>query len=116
MIRESVQAVQHVPASAAAPTAEPVSAGASTAHALALVAICLGYFMTILDATIVNVALPSIGEHLGADVSGLQWVLDGYQLLFAAFLLTGGLLGDRLGSRRVFAAGLALFTLASGLC
>src|SRR5439155_20873104 len=63
-----------------------------------------------------NVALPGIGQSLGTDISGLQWVLDSYQLMFAAFLLTGGLLGDRFGSRAVFVAGLALFTIASGLC
>jgi DHA2 family methylenomycin A resistance protein-like MFS transporter len=88
----------------------------SPAQTIALVAICFGYFMTILDTTIVNVALPSIGQSLGTDTSGLQWVLDSYQLMFAAFLLTGGLLGDRFGSRAVFVAGLALFTTASGLC
>src|SRR4051812_26757783 len=78
-----------------------------------LVAICTGYFMVILDATIVNTALPAIGEDLGAGVSTLQWVVSGYTLVFAALLLTGGAVGDRLGHRGVFEAGLALFTLAS---
>ena len=81
-----------------------------------LLAICLGYFMTILDVTIVNVALVDIKEHLSANVTGLQWIVDGYALVFASFLLTGGALGDRRGSRTVFLAGLALFTLASTLC
>ncbi len=72
--------------------------------------------MTILDVTIVNVALVDIKEHLSANVTGLQWIVDGYALVFASFLLTGGALGDRRGSRTVFLAGLALFTLASTLC
>ena len=84
--------------------------------AIPLLALCLGYFMTILDVTIVNVALVNIKEQLSADVTGLQWIVDGYALVFASFLLTGGALGDRRGSRTVFLAGLALFTLASTLC
>lgn len=81
-----------------------------------LLAICLGYFMTILDVTIVNIALVDIKEHLGANVTGLQWIVDGYALVFASLLLTGGALGDRRGSRTIFLAGFALFTLASTLC
>src|SRR6516165_10987292 len=81
-----------------------------------LLALCLGYFMTILDITIVNVALVNIKEHLGANVTGLQWIVDGYALVFASFLLTGGALGDRRGNRTIFLAGFALFTLASTLC
>src|SRR5438128_2122868 len=84
--------------------------------AIPLLALCLGYFMTILDVTIVNVALVDIKEHLSANVTGLQWIVDGYALVFASFLLTGGALGDRRGSRTVFLAGLALFTLTSTLC
>jgi MFS transporter, DHA2 family, methylenomycin A resistance protein len=81
-----------------------------------LVTICLGYFMVILDTTVVNVALPSIEKQLGATVAGLQWVVDGYALVFASLLLTAGALGDRLGSKRVFLAGLVLFTVTSALC
>ena len=81
-----------------------------------LLALCLGYFMTILDVTIVNIALVDVKEHLGANVTGLQWIVDGYALVFASFLLTGGALGDRRGSRTIFLAGLTLFTLASTLC
>jgi DHA2 family methylenomycin A resistance protein-like MFS transporter len=81
-----------------------------------LIAICIGYFMVILDATVVNVALPALGRDLGGGVSGLQWVVDGYTLVFAGLLLSGGSLGDRLGGRRVFQAGLSLFTLASAAC
>jgi MFS transporter, DHA2 family, methylenomycin A resistance protein len=72
--------------------------------------------MVIVDATIVNVALPSVGRDLGGGVSGLQWVIDAYTVVFAALLLPTGSLGDRLGARRVFNAGLALFTLASAAC
>jgi MFS transporter, DHA2 family, methylenomycin A resistance protein len=72
--------------------------------------------MVIVDATIVNVALPSIGRELGGGVSGLQWVVDAYTVVFAGLLLSAGSLGDRLGARRVFDAGLVLFTLASAAC
>src|SRR5438105_14556622 len=87
-----------------------------TQTTIPLLALCLGYFMTILDVTIVNVALVDIKEHLSADVTGLQWSVAGYALVFASVLLTGGALGDRRGSRTVFLAGFALFTLASTLC
>jgi DHA2 family methylenomycin A resistance protein-like MFS transporter len=89
---------------------------ARTLTMIPLLALCLGYFMTILDVTIVNVALVNIKEHLGANVTGLQWIVDGYALVFASFLLTGGALGDRRGSRTIFLVGFALFTLASTLC
>ncbi len=92
------------------------SAHTSPGQTVALVAICLGYFMTILDTTIVNVALPDIAKGLGAGVAGLQWVVDGYALVFAALLLSGGALGDRFGGKEVFLAGLALFSAASALC
>ncbi len=83
---------------------------------LALVAVSLGYLMVILDTTIVNVALPTLRADLGASVSGLQWVIDGYLLTFAALLLSGGALADRLGARKVFQAGLGLFVVASVGC
>jgi MFS transporter, DHA2 family, methylenomycin A resistance protein len=81
-----------------------------------LLAISLGYFIVILDATIVNVAPPLIGRELGGGVSALQWVVDAYTVVFAGLLLSAGSLGDRLGARRVFDAGLAVFTVASGAC
>ncbi|WP_433060454.1 MFS transporter [Dactylosporangium sp. CS-033363] len=81
-----------------------------------LAALCLGWFMVIVDMMIVNVALPSLGRDLHASVSGLQWVVDGYTVAFAGLLLTGGWLGDRLGSRRVFLLGLAVFGAASVGC
>jgi MFS transporter, DHA2 family, methylenomycin A resistance protein len=83
---------------------------------LMLFALCLGYFMVIMDITVVNVAMPDIQTRLGATVSGLQWIVAGYSLIFASLLLTAGMLGDRLGSKRIFLAGLALFTFASALC
>jgi len=73
-------------------------------------------FMLLLDITIVNVALPDIGRELDASFSDLQWVIDAYALSLAALLLTAGSLADRLGRRRIFVAGLLLFTLASLLC
>src|SRR2546430_1635162 len=83
---------------------------------VALVAVCLGYFMVILDSTIVNVALPALREDLRADVSGLQWVVDSYLLILAAGLLSGGALADRFGPRRVFQYGLGVFVVASVAC
>jgi len=83
---------------------------------LTLGACCFGLFMVMLDNTVVNVALPSIQAELGARVSGLALVLDAYILVFASLLLTAGSLGDRFGRRRVFRAGLVVFTAASALC
>jgi EmrB/QacA subfamily drug resistance transporter len=81
-----------------------------------LIAVCVATFMLLLDITIVNVALPSIQEDLDASFSSLQWVVDAYALTLASFLLVFGSLGDRLGRRRIFSAGFALFTVASLLC
>ena len=81
-----------------------------------LVSLCLGFFMIPLDVTVVTTALPAIGRDLNASASGLQWVLDGYTLVFACLLLSAGSLGDRLGARRVFLCGLGLFVLASTVC
>jgi DHA2 family methylenomycin A resistance protein-like MFS transporter len=72
--------------------------------------------MVILDVTIINVAVPVVGRDLSASLTGIQWITDGYTLVFAGFLMTGGALGDRLGNRRVFCAGVALFTLSSAAC
>lgn len=72
--------------------------------------------MVLLDASIVNVALEQIGTTLGNHITGLQWVVNAYTLSLASLLLTGGTLGDRLGARNVYAAGLALFAFASALC
>ena len=83
---------------------------------LVLVLVCLAQFMVILDATIVNVALPSIQTDLGMSESGLQWVVNAYALLFGGFLLLGGRAGDLIGRKRIFLAGVVLFTVASLLC
>src|SRR4051812_44388054 len=81
-----------------------------------LAALSIGWFMVIVDSTIVNVALPSLGRDLPASVTGLRWVLDAYVVTFAGLLLSAGWLGDRLGSRAVFQAGLAVFGVASAGC
>jgi EmrB/QacA subfamily drug resistance transporter len=81
-----------------------------------LVLSSIATFMLLLDITVVNVALPDIQRDLNASLSSLQWVVDAYSLMLAAFLLTAGSLGDRLGRRRVFSLGLGLFTFASFLC
>jgi len=82
----------------------------------ALVVLCLGDLMIVLDTTIVNVALPSIREDLGFTETSLAWVVNAYLLTFGGFLLLGGRLGDLYGHRRLFLAGLALFTGASLAC
>ena len=81
-----------------------------------LTAVCTGVFMLLLDITIVNVALPDIGRGFHASLSDLQWVIDAYALTLAAFLLTAGSLADLYGRRKLFAAGIAIFTLGSLSC
>ncbi|WP_410600121.1 MFS transporter [Amycolatopsis sp. lyj-90] len=76
----------------------------------------VGSGMAMLDGTIINVALPRIGEELEASVAGLQWILDGYLLALAALILVAGSLGDRYGRRRMFIVGVVWFGIASGLC
>ncbi|MFY1893561.1 MFS transporter [Achromobacter xylosoxidans] len=82
----------------------------------ALMVLCLGVLMIVLDTTIVNVALPSIREDLNFTETSLVWVVNAYMLTFGGFLLLGGRLGDLLGHRRMFVAGLVLFTVASLAC
>lgn len=82
----------------------------------ALAALSLALFMALLDNTIVNVALPHIQTSLHTSISGLQWVVSGYSLVFGALLITGGKFGDLFGRKRVFITGLAVFTTASALC
>lgn len=84
--------------------------------ALQLLAVCAGYFMVILDVTIINVAVPVVGRELSASLTEIQWITDGYTLAFAGLLLTGGALGDRLGNRRIFCTGVVVFTAASAGC
>src|SRR3569623_759324 len=78
-----------------------------------LVLICLAQFMVVLDATIVNVALPSIQKDLDLSEGNLQWIVNAYTLVFGGFLLLGGRAGDLLGRKRLFLIGLVIFTAAS---
>src|SRR5918994_1792986 len=98
-----------LPAVAAAQTPDP-----RRWRALALV--CVAFFMVVLDVSIVNVALPSVAEDLQLSQSTLQWVVTAYSLAFGGFLLLGGRAADVLGRRRVFIAGMALFTFGSLMC
>src|ERR671937_1146935 len=83
---------------------------------LALYVLCAGVLMDVLDATIVNVALPSIKHDLGFSQSDLAWVLNAYLISFGGLLLLAGRIGDLIGQRRVFLAGIAVFTAGSALC
>jgi DHA2 family methylenomycin A resistance protein-like MFS transporter len=94
----------------------PATRGPARVLPFALVAVRTGYSMVILDCTIVNLALPTLRTDLRAGVNGLQRVVDGYLLVLAAGLLSGGALADRFGARRVFQAGLGLFVAASLGC
>jgi len=81
-----------------------------------LYAICFGFFLVLLDTTALNVAAASMEREFGSGLSGLQWVLNAYTIVFASLLLTGGAMGDRFGAKRLYQIGLALFTGASLLC
>src|SRR5881409_1226337 len=83
---------------------------------LALIVLCLGSLMIVLDTTIVNVALPSIRTDLGFSQASLAWVVNAYLLTFGGFLLLSGRLGDLLGNKRVFTGGVVAFTVASAVC
>ena len=110
------------PAVPAGSGSSPSSAAANTPSEkrhfnpwLTLVIVCVAQFMVVLDATIVNVALPSIQKGLHFSRADLQWVINGYTLLFGGFLLLGGRAADLLGRRRLFTAGVILFSLASAV-
>jgi EmrB/QacA subfamily drug resistance transporter len=105
---------QTVTASKGGPVSPERSAHPNPSAVLAVVA--LAQFMVILDATIVNVALPTIRRDLGFSEQNLTWILNAYTLIFGGFLLLGGRLADRLGRRRLFMAGIALFSGASLVC
>lgn len=92
------------------------STASKLAASLTLAAMSLGYGVVQLDVTIVNTALNAIGMSLGGGVSELQWVVSAYTIAFAAFILTAGALGDRIGAKRIFMAGFAIFTAASVAC
>src|SRR6202165_2039685 len=94
-----------------APTTEQ-----SSGRWFALIVLCLGALMIVLDTTIVNVALPSIRQDLGFSETSLAWVVNAYLLTFGGFLLLGGRLGDLFGHRRLFLIGIASFTFASLAC
>src|SRR5467141_831784 len=94
----------------------PVEAPRARSPRPALVVALLGFFVITLDALVVNVALPSIGSDLGGGITGLQWVVDGYTLLFAALVLSAGALSDRIGARQAFGIGLTIFVAASATC
>ena len=83
---------------------------------IALAVVCMGQLMMVLDATIVNVALPSMQRDLGFSQANLAWVVDAYMIAFGSFLLLAGRLGDLLGRKRMFLTGLVVFTLASVVC
>ena len=83
---------------------------------LSLIILCTGFLLIVVDMTIVNVALPSIQKDLGFSPSGLAWVVNAYLIAFAGLLLLAGRIGDLVGRKRVFLAGLAIFTGASVLC
>ena len=90
---------------------------AGAAHrGLILLVVCLALFVALLDSTVLSVALPRLQRDLGTGFSGLQWVADGYVLVFASLLLTGGAAGDRFGRRRLFLAGTAVFAAGSAGC
>jgi EmrB/QacA subfamily drug resistance transporter len=91
-------------------------AAAERRHWLALYVLCVGMLMIVLDATIVNVALPTIQEDLGFSQNDLAWVVNGYLIAFGGLLLLSGRIGDLIGQRRVFLIGLGVFTGASLLC
>src|SRR5689334_6719442 len=98
------------------PVSKAGPAPSRLATSLTLAAMSLGYGVVQLDVTIVNTAVNAIGISLGGGVAELQWVVSAYTIAFAAFILTAGALGDRIGSKRIFIAGFALFTAASVAC
>ena len=84
--------------------------------AIALLSVCLGFFVIQLDVTIVNVALPAIQREIGGSLAGLQWVIDAYTLALASIMLTAGSTADRIGARKVFVLGLTAFAAGSAAC
>src|ERR1700750_3169582 len=90
-------------------------AGRATNRWLVLVIVCVAQFMVVLDATVVNVALPSIQTALNFSSADLQWIVNAYTLFFGGFLLLGGRASDLLGRQRLFIAGVVIFTAASAI-
>jgi EmrB/QacA subfamily drug resistance transporter len=114
-VRTLPSAVNDAPVRASADGVGSVRLASATGRWVLAVAV-LGEVVTLLEATVVNVSLPAIGDDLGASFAGLQWILDGYVVTLAALILLGGSLGDRYGRRRVFELGIVVFTVASALC
>ena len=104
------------PVNTAAARAAEEASGSRSPRMVALIAVCLGFFVIQLDVTIVNVALPTIQHEIGGTVGGLQWVVDSYTLALASVMLTAGSMADRRGARRVFLVGLAGFAAGSAAC
>ena len=98
-----------------APTTAQIAAGSPQGRWV-LAAAVLGSGMAMLDGTVVNIALRSIGDDLGASIAQLQWVVNAYLLTLASLILVGGSLGDHFGRKRVFLIGVTWFALASALC
>jgi DHA2 family methylenomycin A resistance protein-like MFS transporter len=98
------------------PERTQASDGATVRPSRTLLTVCIGFAMVIVDTTIVNIALPAMGNSLGAGLGALQWVVDGYVVMLASLLLSGGALADRFGTLRVFRGGIVVFTVASILC
>jgi EmrB/QacA subfamily drug resistance transporter len=96
--------------------AHPTSAAPDPKRWQALAIVCVAFFMTVLDVSIVNVALPSIGRSLHFSATGLQWVITAYAITFGGFLLLGGRAGDILGRKRMFLVGVVIFSAASLVC
>src|SRR5918911_2106318 len=98
------------------PERVPITRPSAREPGAALAVAALGFFVVTLDALVVNVALPAIGHDLGGGITGSQWVVDGYTLMFAALLLSAGALSDRIGARWAYGVGLAVFVAASAAC
>lgn len=107
--------VRVIPAASTA-TVPPTAARGTAPPRASLLAAMLGFFVVALDAQIVNVTLPDIRHDLGGGLSGLQWIVTGYTLMFSALLLLAGTLSDRIGARRAYGTGMVLFAVASAAC
>src|SRR5215204_2868952 len=83
---------------------------------LVLSILCLGFFMILLDTTIVNIAIPAMSDDLHASLSDILWILNAYILVYAVLLITAGRLGDLYGPKKLFLTGLVLFTASSAAC
>ncbi|MFI6086396.1 MFS transporter [Streptomyces sp. NPDC051218] len=115
-LTEGSRAAAQLTPPAPAPAPCPTPGRSRVSPGLTLTAAMLGFALITLDASVVNVALPAIGDSLGGGMSGLQWVVDAYTLAFAALMLSTGALSDRIGATRAYAIGITVFTAASVAC